>query len=108
MMVSYPGYVEMIDTLFVTINDNIDFNQIALNTKAHLLQEVIVKQTIAPIRFKGDTMVFMADSFKVKPGATVEDLLKILPGISVNSKGQITAQGQQVRKVYVDGGRIFW
>ncbi len=107
IMISYPGYVEMIDTLLLKTGDALDYNQVALNTKAHLLQEVIVKQTIAPIRFKGDTMVFMADSFKVKPGATVEDLLKILPGISVNSKGEITAQGQQVQKVYVDGEEFF-
>lgn len=107
IMVSYPGYVEMMDTLLLKTNDDIDFNQITLNTRAHILQEVIVKQTIAPIRFKGDTLIFTADSFKVKPGATVEDLLKILPGFTVNSKGEITAQGQQVQKVYVDGEEFF-
>ncbi len=107
IMVSYPGYVEMIDTIRLSENSPYDLQKVILNTKANLLQEVIVRQTIAPIRFKGDTMVYMADSFKVKAGATVEDLLKILPGISVNSKGEITTQGQQVRKVYVDGDEFF-
>jgi hypothetical protein len=107
IMVTYPGYVEMIDTIRLVDNVPYDFNKVILNTKAYLLQEVIVRQTIAPIRFKGDTMVYMVDSFKVKEGATVEDLLKILPGISVNSKGEITTQGQQVKKVYVDGEEFF-
>lgn len=107
IMVTYPGYVEMIDTINLEDNIPYDFKKIILNTKAHLLQEVIVRQTIAPIRFKGDTLVYMADSFKVKAGATVEDLLKVLPGISVNSKGEITTQGQQVKKVYVDGEEFF-
>ncbi|SKA05639.1 outer membrane beta-barrel family protein [Sediminibacterium ginsengisoli] len=106
MMVSYPGYVEMIDTVVLS-QTPLDMGRIALNTKAHLLQEVIVKQTIAPIRIKGDTTIYMADSFRVKPGATVEDLLKVLPGMTVNSKGEITTQGQKVQKVYVDGDEFF-
>ncbi len=107
IMVTYPGYVEMIDTLSLNGQAPYDFGLVALNTKAHLLQEVIVRQTIAPIRIKGDTTIYMADSFKLKPDATVEDLLKVLPGISVNSKGEITAQGQKVPKVYVDGDEFF-
>ena len=74
--------------------------------KAILLKEVIVHNTGA-IRIKGDTTEFVADSFKVKEGATVEDLLKKLPGLSVNSKGEITAQGKQVDKVLVDGEEFF-
>ncbi len=107
VMVTYPGYVEMIDTLSLNGRTPYDFGLIALNTKAHLLQEVIVRQTVAPIRIKGDTTIYMADSFKMRPDATVEDLLKILPGITVNSKGEITAQGQKVQKVYVDGDEFF-
>jgi hypothetical protein len=107
VMITYPGYVEMIDTLSLSEHTPYDFGLIPLNTKAHLLQEVIVRQTVAPIRIKGDTTIYMADSFKLRPDATVEDLLKILPGISVNSKGEITAQGQKVQKVYVDGDEFF-
>ncbi|MGM3372117.1 hypothetical protein, partial [Escherichia coli] len=81
----------------------ITFNQLALITKARLLEEVIVRQKVSPIRMKGDTLEFLADSFKVKEGASVQDLLKKFPGFTVNSKGEITAQGQQVQKVLVDG-----
>ncbi|MFL5809019.1 MAG: outer membrane beta-barrel protein, partial [Flavisolibacter sp.] len=58
-------------------------------------------------RIKGDTTEFIADSFHVREGATVEELLKKLPGIQVNSKGEITAQGQKVGKVLVDGEEFF-
>jgi hypothetical protein len=37
----------------------------------------------------------------------VEDLLKVLPGIQVNKKGEITAQGEKVEKVLVDGEEFF-
>ena len=106
MVVTYPNYVDWIDTVTITGLSPLKMD-IALTTKAHLLQEVIVKQTIAPIRIKGDTTEYLADSFHVKPGATVEDLLKVMPGISVNSKGEITTQGQKVQKVLVDGDEFF-
>jgi len=106
MVVTYPSYADWIDTIDVKANAPLNL-AIALNTKTHILEEVIVKQTIAPIRIKGDTTEYMADSFRVKPGATVEDLLRILPGISVNAKGEISAQGQKVQKVLVDGDEFF-
>lgn len=106
MVVTYPNYADWIDS--IQLNEKVQQPiTICLSTKAHILQEIIVKQTIAPIRLKGDTTEYLADSFKVKAGATVEDLLKIMPGISVNSKGEITTQGQKVQKVLVDGDEFF-
>ncbi|MBS1669838.1 MAG: TonB-dependent receptor [Bacteroidetes bacterium] len=105
--VSYPNYVVFMDALSLSDTSNLTFNQLPLITKAKLLEEVIVKQKISPIRMKGDTLEFLADSFKVKEGANVEDLLKKFPGFTVNSKGEITAQGQQVQKVLVDGDEFF-
>lgn len=106
MVVSYPSYADWIDTV-QAIPGKAVYLPIYLTTKTHLLEEVIVRQTIAPVRIKGDTTEYLADSFKVKPGATVEDLLKVMPGISVNSKGEITTQGQKVQKVLVDGDEFF-
>ena len=59
------------------------------------------------MRMKGDTLEYAADSFHVREGASVEDLLKILPGIQVDKSGNITAQGEQVKKVLVDGEEFF-
>jgi len=106
LVVTYPNYADWIDSLKLDGTNKFPI-EVQLTTKAHLLQEVIVRQTIAPIRIKGDTTEYLADSFKVKAGATVEDLLKIMPGISVNSKGEITTQGQKVQKVLVDGDEFF-
>jgi len=78
-----------------------------MTLKANLLKEVIVKQQISAIKVKGDTTEFAADSFKVQPNATVEDLLKQLPGIQVDKNGQITAQGEKVQKILVDGEEFF-
>lgn len=105
LMISYPKFADYSD--LITLNsDELNLGVIALTPKALLLDEVIIRNNAA-IRIKGDTTEFVADSFKVKEGATVEDLLKQLPGMQVNSKGEITAQGKKVDKVLVDGEEFF-
>lgn len=108
IMVSYPNYADFIDTLTILPSQKvIDLRNIYLETKTHLLQEVIVKQRVAAIKVKGDTTEFKADSFHTGPNANVQDLLKQLPGIQVNARGEITAQGEKVHKVLVDGEEFF-
>lgn len=105
IMITYPKYADFADEVTLK-SETLDLGKISMLQKAVLLNEVIVHSTGA-IRIKGDTTEFVADSFKVKEGATVEDLLKKLPGLSVNSKGEITAQGKKVDKVLVDGEEFF-
>lgn len=104
ILVSYPGFADFMETVSVSSNTNL--GNVYLTPKSKLLDEVIVRSGSA-IRIKGDTTEFVADSFKVKEGATVEDLLKKLPGFTVNSKGEIVAQGKRVDKVLVDGEEFF-
>jgi hypothetical protein len=61
----------------------------------------------APIVVKGDTVQFNASGFKTAPNATVEDLVKKLPGVEVDKDGNVKTQGEQVQKVYVDGKEFF-
>ncbi len=61
----------------------------------------------APIVVKGDTVQFNASGFKTAPNATVEDLVKKLPGVEVDKEGNVKSQGEQIQKVYVDGKEFF-
>ena len=105
LMITYPKYGEYIDKVSLDGNTDIDLTDIYLVQTSKLLEEIIIRQQ--SIRIKGDTTEFTADSFYVKPNATVEDLLKELPGVQVDKNGQITAQGQRVQKVLVDGEEFF-
>jgi len=107
VMISYPDYADFVDDIDLSATSQKSMGNVYVTTKAHLLEEVIVKQRIAAIRMKGDTTEYRADSFYVGPNANVQDLLKRMPGIQVNSKGEITAQGQKVEKVLVDGEEFF-
>lgn len=105
LLVTFPRFADYADEIEVKDNDA-EIGNIALTLKSTLLKEVIVRSGSA-IRIKGDTTEFTADSFVVKEGATVEDLLKMLPGFQVNSKGEVVAQGKRVDKVLVDGEEFF-
>jgi hypothetical protein len=107
LMISYPQYADYIDNIEIAKDQQIELKTIFLNTKAHLLNEIIVKNTVSAIRIKGDTTEYKADSFHVNPNADVQELLRKMPGIQVNSKGEITAQGEKVNKVLVDGEEFF-
>lgn len=107
LQITYPLYADYVDNFSLDANSTKTLGTIALIQKAKLLEEVIVKQKISAIRIKGDTTEYKADSFKVGPNANVQDLLKRMPGIQVNSKGEITTQGQKVEKILVDGEEFF-
>ncbi|HMI78399.1 MAG TPA: carboxypeptidase regulatory-like domain-containing protein, partial [Ferruginibacter sp.] len=105
IMTTHPYFADIVSN--VDIKDaETTIPSIALTSKSKLLEEVIVKSG-SPIKIKGDTTVYTADSFKVRAGANVEELLRKLPGITVDKDGKITAMGEQVKKVLVDGEEFF-
>ena len=104
LITTHPYFADIIDD--VEIKGDTELPALALTSKAKLLQEVIIK-TGSPIKIKGDTTVYTADSFKVSANANVEELLKKLPGIQVDKDGKIKAMGETVQKVLVDGEEFF-
>ena len=107
LVITYPAYADYVDEIEVKDSlSNIDLHQIMMTLKSQLLKEVVVTNNNT-MHIKGDTTEYKADSFKVQANATVEDLLKKLPGIQVDKNGKITTQGQTVEKVLVDGEEFF-
>ena len=86
---------------------DIDLANIELSDKNKVLEEVVVQAEAPPVTLIGDTVQYNAGSFKTKPNSVVEDLLKKMPGIQVEKDGTVKAQGQEVKKVLVDGKEFF-
>ncbi len=107
LMINHSRYADYFDTLSLQLNETKDIGKVMMTLEANLLADVTVRTQIAAMRMKGDTLEYAADSFHVRQGATVEDLLKNLPGIQVDKNGHITAQGEEVKKVLVDGEEFF-
>ncbi len=108
LIIDHPGLDEKIYYMFGHAdNKEIDIPNVRLNSKAQEIEEVVIYANRNPIYYRGDTLVYIADSFQVAEGAVVEDLLKKLPGLSVDKDGKITSQGQAIDQVLVDGDEFF-
>jgi hypothetical protein len=108
LLVTYPAYADYVEDFTLdSVKAQRSFGNIDLQLKARLLNTVLVTGRVAAIKIKGDTTEYNAKAFTIQPNSKVEDLLKQLPGIQVDKDGKITAQGQTVSKVLVDGEEFF-
>ncbi|MEX0997553.1 MAG: outer membrane beta-barrel protein [Flavobacteriaceae bacterium] len=105
LIVSYVGYAPHKQVIDITERIQLP-EPIELLTDANALNEVVIR-SVAPITIKKDTLEFNAASFKTRAGATVEDLLKELPGVEVDLEGNITVNGKPVNKLLVNGKPFF-
>jgi len=106
LSVTFVGYDEFKQIVGVD-NSTIDLGTLPIPRSIKQLAEVTVVSKPPPVQQKGDTIEYNASQFKVNPDATAEDMVKKLPGVTVDKQGTVTAQGEQVRKVTIDGRDFF-
>ena len=92
----------------VAVNgENVNLGHVSISKKAETLATVVISGD-PPVRQKNDTLEFAASQYKVNPDATTEDLIRKMPGITVDkTSGAVTAMGETVQKVTVDGRDFF-
>ena len=101
------GFVGLRDfEMEVSLTDNLDLGVLMMEP-SDALEGVDVTATRIPILVDRDTVVYDARAFNLAQNATVEDLLRRLPGVEVDPDGTIRALGEQVDNVLVDGRRFF-
>jgi hypothetical protein len=106
LTVSFEGYQPVSKTFTISeTNTDVDLSTLYMLHADKMLAEVIVQRP--PMGIKKDTVEYNASMFAVKPNAVAEDLLKKMPGVQVDKSGNITAQGETVTRVLVDGKRFF-
>ncbi|MDE6225176.1 MAG: carboxypeptidase-like regulatory domain-containing protein, partial [Muribaculaceae bacterium] len=103
---TYVGYKRKLTNVEIK-NASINVGKIVLEESSITLKEAVVTAVKTPITVKEDTIEFNADSYKTQPNAVIEDLLKRLPGVEVDSDGKITSNGKEVTKILVDGKEFF-
>ena len=86
---------------------DIDAGTVQLAIAAVELDSLVVSVEHVPFINRGDTLSYNVLAFPTQPNAMVEDLLMRLPGIEVDADGSITAQGEQVENVLVEGKEFF-
>lgn len=103
---TYIGYNKTL-TPFRISGANASLDTIRVDESSIVLQEATVIGVKTPVKVMQDTIEFNADTYKTPPNAVVEDLLKRLPGVEVDSDGKITSNGKEVTKILIDGKEFF-
>lgn len=104
LKVTFFSYHDYIQDIRLSAGEN--QKDITLSTNAKIIDEVNVEATAIRVEQKGDTTQYNADAFKTNPDATVEDLVAKMPGITIEN-GVVKAQGEEIRKVFIDGEEFF-
>lgn len=105
--VSSLGFQQYVSFITLKDGEKRDLGDMVLTVEGTDLGAVVIIAKAPPVTQKGDTAQYSASQYKVNPDATAEDLIKKMPGITVDQSGTVTAQGEQVRSVTVDGKKFF-
>ena len=106
LQVSFVGYAIHLQGVTIA-QDPVQLDPIRMQLSVVEAGELVVSSERIPMVVTADTVAFNAAAFRVRPNASVEDLLKRLPGVEVEEDGQIKAMGEEVSRVYVDGKEFF-
>ncbi|HYG02789.1 MAG TPA: TonB-dependent receptor, partial [Chryseosolibacter sp.] len=108
LKVSYVGFRTVMQRIHQPATGNLlDLGRVKMLPATSELEAIEIAAERAPVTIKKDTIEFNAGSFRTKQNAMVEDLLKKLPGVEVDNDGNVTAQGERVKRVTVDGKNFF-
>ncbi|MBC8054636.1 MAG: outer membrane beta-barrel protein [Sphingobacteriaceae bacterium] len=91
---------------FDKVTNEIILPPVKLKAGINNLNAVIIT-AVTPVKVKEDTLEFNAKSFAVREGASVDAVLKKLPGVTVDKNGNVTTQGKPITKVRVNGKDFF-
>lgn len=106
--VTYIGYEPVYQPLRITGRTNpVDVGKLEMAETAVELGETVVVAQVAEVSVRNDTIEYNADSYKVAEGSILEDLLKKMPGVEVDTEGKVTVNGKEIQKVMVDGKEFF-
>lgn len=106
LQVSFVGYTGWSRDVTLAEGD-LDVGTVVLAESVSDLDELVISSEHIPFVVKKDTLEYNARAFGVRPNASVEDLLRRLPGIEVQDDGSIKAQGEDVKNVLVEGKEFF-
>ena len=97
------GYKTVYRNINIKNGDNVRLGTLSMKPDAVMLKETTVTAQAAKVVVVEDTFIYNASAYRVPEGSVVEELVKKLPGASVDDEGNVTINGREVKKILVDG-----
>lgn len=107
ILFTHPGYNEYSFVIALKNGVGRDLGNLTLPPRSDLLAAVTIRPGAVNAHLRGDTLEYNVSHLQMKPNATVEEMLRRLPGIRVDESGNITVNGQRIDRLMVDGEDIF-
>ncbi|GAA0760470.1 carboxypeptidase-like regulatory domain-containing protein [Psychroflexus lacisalsi] len=106
MLFASLGYQSKTVPIVISPNqDNLEIDVILIEKSMDLDEVIILAER--PIRVQNDTITFKSKYFTDGTEQTVEDLLRRIPGLQIDSEGTIKVGNQEIEKLMVDGDDLF-
>jgi len=102
---SYVGFIPVWKPVSAD-QPSVDLGDVEM-TDVKFADEVVITAKRPPVVINGDTLEFNTENFKTQPNAVVEDMLKKMPGITIDTDGTVRVNGQRVNRVLVNGKEFF-
>ncbi|MBS1661447.1 MAG: outer membrane beta-barrel protein [Bacteroidetes bacterium] len=104
---SYVGYVPMWKALTdMPAEGEYQMGDVGL-TEIGRMQDATVTGRRPPVEINNDTVEFNSENFKTQPNAVVEDMLRKMPGVTIDADGTVKVNGQKVKRILVNGKEFF-
>lgn len=108
LAVTFIGFEPIYQPLQITGKTNpVNVGKLEMADGAIMLGEAVITAKAVEVTVRNDTVEYNADSYKVTEGSMLEDLLKKMPGVEIDSEGKVTVNGKEIKKIMVDGKEFF-
>lgn len=108
LKVSSMGFADQFRDIHLTVARNgLDVGVIPLVPDAVMLESAIVQAKAEPVTVQGDTVVYNAAAYNVAEDASLEDLIKKIPGLEFDEDGNVLIAGRQITQLLVNGKLFF-
>tara|TARA_R110002050_G_scaffold71428_5_gene153524 strand:+ start:756 stop:2426 length:1671 start_codon:yes stop_codon:yes gene_type:complete len=106
LKISYLGYKTVSQNIEIN-NEDLILQPIILMESNTELDEVILKAENNGIVQKGDTTLYKIEKFLNGTEENLKDVINNLPGLNINEKGKITANGKEIDRLLIDGEDLY-
>jgi hypothetical protein len=103
LKLSSVGYATDVKNIVIADDHDLNMGEIRMVTDAIMLKGVTATARALKVTMVKDTFVYNSAAYNPPEGSVVEELVKLLPGASVDDDGNVTINGKTVNKIKMDG-----
>jgi hypothetical protein len=107
LQVTHAGYFDLFIPVLMKGAGTLNVGLLILISKIGALASVTVRPAYIRPHMRDDTLEYNTANILMPVNASVEDMLRILPGIQIGPDGSITVNGQKIQRVLVNGEDFF-